>query len=123
MCVASTFDEGDAAMRNRVASWVAADSLQSTEQSLEAALAASSYYTQPHSFCSNPYIEFGNGVAKSNCIGCHQHAGPLASGAIQKPDLSKIRKSFMTDFLWSFDTYEESFQRTIKDVIDSGSPF
>lgn len=123
MCVTSTFDEGDPDMKRRL-NGLKADALPPAhDTSLDAALLTTAYYTQPHTFCSNPYIESTPGVARTNCIGCHQHAGPLASNARQVPDLGQLRKSFMTDFLWSFDGHQESFQRSIRNVIESGSPF
>lgn len=43
--------------------------------SLQAAIDATNPAVGAPSWCSNPYIENGPGNARTNCIGCHQHAG------------------------------------------------
>ncbi|MFP4597034.1 MAG: c-type cytochrome [Persicimonas sp.] len=43
--------------------------------SLQAALEAIGSEPGAPSWCSNPYIEHEAGNARTNCIGCHQHAG------------------------------------------------
>ena len=71
---------------------------------------------------SNPYIEHGQGNARTNCIGCHQHGGSLLGPDLdgdQEEDLLDIeliisnealypdngrrqqRTLFPTDYLWS----------------------
>ncbi len=71
---------------------------------------------------SNPYIEHGQGNARTNCIGCHQHGGSLLGpdldGDLQEDPLDieliisndllypdngrrKQRTLFPTDYLWS----------------------
>ena len=42
---------------------------------LQKALAATDPGQGKPTWCSNPYIEHGGGNARTNCIGCHQHAG------------------------------------------------
>lgn len=117
MCVASTFIEGDPTIK-RAAALLQGDALEtSSDKSLSAALAAAYHFGQPGSYCSNPFIEFQRGVANTNCIGCHQHAGPYVSGAATHPDREQKRKSFMTDFLWSFESQRESFRGAIEEII------
>lgn len=62
------------------------------------------------SWCSNPYFEKGPHNARTNCIGCHQHAG---SGARQEwilssdhgeaashPALDRVRGDFPSDYVY-----------------------
>jgi hypothetical protein len=66
-------------------------------------------------WCSNPYIERGDGNASTNCIGCHQHAGTrLVSEEILAdrnafPDFgrSELRDSFPTDYVFSVRTGDD----------------
>jgi hypothetical protein len=61
------------------------------------------------SWCSNPYLEAGDGNAATNCIGCHQHGGTaLAAEDILGDDrafphrgTTRIRNNFATDYLWA----------------------
>ena len=117
MCVASTFDEQDLTTINNNHAVTTAALLASTDSSLKAALASSYHFSAPHTFCSNPFLEFGEGLANTNCIGCHQHSGPINSGAKVDAGRKRVRTSFMTDFTWSFDSPMESFRSSIKDVV------
>ncbi|QDG49356.1 cytochrome c [Persicimonas caeni] len=65
MCVVVDYTEADA------------DVLARFEDlpSLQAALAATNPEPGAPTWCSNPYIEHAEGNARTNCIGCHQHAG------------------------------------------------
>ncbi|MFO0667410.1 MAG: hypothetical protein U0174_25895 [Polyangiaceae bacterium] len=78
------------------------------------------------SWASNPYIEKGDKNAQTNCIGCHQHAGLPGLGPegiladeakFPKAGRTKVRKSFPTDYTWSFDFPPEAFVRTIETQI------
>lgn len=78
------------------------------------------------SWASNPYIEKGEKNAQTNCIGCHQHAGFEGMGPeviladeakFPKAGRTKLRKSFPTDYTWSFDFAPEQFVRTIESQI------
>jgi mono/diheme cytochrome c family protein len=71
---------------------------------------------------SNPYVEHGQGNARTNCIGCHQHGGSSVAhdldsdGTLDAFDLERviadetlfpkngrlqIREQFPVDYLWS----------------------
>jgi hypothetical protein len=71
-------------------------------------------------FCSNPYIETGDGQAKSNCIGCHQHAGRNSYDSINGPKTEpesgrkKRETQFPGDYLWSFSQAPDDFQALLK---------
>jgi mono/diheme cytochrome c family protein len=65
MCVVVDYQESDADMLARF------DDLPS----LQDALAATNPEPGAPTWCSNPYIEHAAGNARTNCIGCHQHAG------------------------------------------------
>jgi hypothetical protein len=57
-------------------------------------------------WCSNPYLEQGEGNAATNCIGCHQHGGtdltPESILATQPHHGStRVRNNFFTDYLWA----------------------
>lgn len=64
MCVVTDYIEGDADPSGRFTDF----------PSLQAALEATGGGGAP-TWCSNPYIERAAGNARTNCIGCHQHAG------------------------------------------------
>ena len=87
--------------------------------SLAAALQAS---THEQSWLSNPYIEHGQGNARTNCVGCHQHGGSSVGhdlngdGTLDPFDLEAVisnetlfpnngrsqqRSIFPADYLWS----------------------
>jgi len=80
------------------------DELPTLADSLEAAYAGFGGPT----WCSNPYLEEGDGNAGSNCIGCHQHAGTgLRSETILAnpsafPDHTRqlVRADFPSDYVF-----------------------
>lgn len=98
--------------------------------SLQAALQATGQGGQP-TWCSNPYIEQGAGNARTNCIGCHQHAGSrFAEASASAPfvledviaregsDLTaanrfpangrtRRRTHFATDYSWAFSRLDD----------------
>ena len=61
------------------------------------------------SWCSNPYLEEGDGNAATNCIGCHQHAGTrLSSEEIlgdgeRFPEHGRtlLRRAFPSDYVFA----------------------
>ncbi len=71
-----------------------------------AAVSAARGGTGAPSWCSNPYIELGDGNAATNCIGCHQHGGTgLLPEAIltDEPHFgsTRVRNNFFTDYTWA----------------------
>lgn len=94
MCTAVAFDEQDDG-----------SSLASADPTLQAADGATRAFG-PRTWCSNPYLEEGEHNAKTNCIGCHQHAGTdldttsIIQGDHAFPDGSReqLRKNFPADY-------------------------
>ena len=94
MCVATQYLEGDPDPRG------------GQPGSLGDALAAVSGGAGTPSWCSNPYIEAGEGNAGTNCIGCHQHGGTELSAESILVDFphhgdTRVRNNFFTDYLWA----------------------
>jgi hypothetical protein len=56
------------------------------------------------SWCSNPYIEKDHGMADTNCIACHQHAGPDQEMHLVR---HRMRDNFPADYSWSFQFYTD----------------
>jgi hypothetical protein len=93
MCVSAAYAEGDPDPRGGAAG------------SLGDALAAVSRPGEP-TWCSNPYLEHGDGNATTNCIGCHQHGGTGASvagilDALPHHGATRVRVSAPTDYAWA----------------------
>lgn len=98
MCVVSSFAEGDAEP------WKA---YETSQPSLSDALQKSFEATKrqvvaaPHSeittWCSNPFIEFHAGNARTSCIGCHQYSqtdtdfGAVLNGVVPQFGRSRNR--------------------------------
>jgi hypothetical protein len=129
MCVVTAFEEGDADPRGGYPT--AADLAAARQQaglaegdpptpelarmenlvSLGDALAATYRGLGGPTWCSNPYLEEGAFNARSNCIGCHQHAGTpidaasVLSDATQYPHhgTTLVRKNHPSDYIWAFD--------------------
>lgn len=63
------------------------------------------------SWCSNPYIDGGPGLVRSNCVGCHQHAmtgaraGETVNDESRYPSLGRaqVRNNFPADQFWGLD--------------------
>ena len=81
-----------------------------------------------NSWCSNPFIERRKFNARTNCIGCHQHAGAgVDAEAVFNGDESvyphssrlKVRKNLMADYLYSFDQDPDQFQHEIGEIVRS----
>lgn len=97
--------------------------------SLQAAISATNSEQGAPSWCSNPYIEEGPGNARTNCIGCHQHAGTrfdengdnfVLEEIIRNESLEysatnrypangrlKRRTHFATDYSWAFSRMDD----------------
>jgi hypothetical protein len=92
MCTVTAYLEGDADPRGGFAG--------SLGDSLEAVTS-----TNMPSWCSNPYLELGEGNAGTNCIGCHQHGGttitPLEILELPHHGSTRVRNNFFTDYLWA----------------------
>jgi hypothetical protein len=97
MCVVTDYAEGDPDPRGGAAG------------SLGDALAAVGHGRGGPSWCSNPYLENGEGNAATNCIGCHQHGGTdlVAETILAEPGRfphhgrTRVRNNFATDYLWA----------------------
>lgn len=117
--------------------------------SLGAAIDAAHRASAPQTWCSNPYIELGQGNVRTNCIGCHQHAGskvvnaktfydacpdPLREGEdleVCKARMTKqrgefphygrsqIRQNFPADYLYTFNQPDDNFLGRLRRVITS----
>lgn len=93
MCVSSAYLEGDPDRRGGEPGTLG-DALEAVHGGVGAP-----------SWCSNPYLELGEGNAATNCIGCHQHGGtdltPEAILATQHHGATRARNNFFTDYLWA----------------------
>ncbi len=73
----------------------------------------------PETWCSNAFIEKGAHNARTNCIGCHQHAGdttglaPIINDESRFPSTgrTKVRESFPADYSWAFATPDSPDQK------------
>lgn len=120
-------------------------------ETLAASLDASHAASAPYTWCSNPYIEIGHGNVRTNCIGCHQHAGssvvnaktfydacpdPLREGEslrecqdrmtkarVQFPfyGRSLVRQNFPADYLYTFNQPDDNVLGRIRRVITAPS--
>jgi hypothetical protein len=98
MCVVVGYDEGDPGD-------------PTLPPSLGSALAATRAFG-PRTWCSNPYLEHGTANAKTNCIGCHQHAGTdlMTSAILEGPSAfpdgsrAKSRMNFPADYTFTTTT-------------------
>jgi len=128
MCVAVDYTESDVDPASRYGDI----------PSLQAAIEASGQEGGAPSWCSNPYIEHGAGNARTNCIGCHQHAGtreyPDGSDfdleAVIEEEGSEItaanpfphngrtrrRDVFATDYSWAFSRMDDLTELIRKEV-------
>jgi mono/diheme cytochrome c family protein len=133
MCVVADYTEQDGEMSGRF----------SDMPTLQAALEATNSGVGGPTWCSNPYIEHGAGNARTNCIGCHQHAGTRFVEDGGKFDLDKIigdaglevtdtnlfpangriqrRNKFASDYSWAFSRLDDLTTLIRKEVEFKGS--
>lgn len=98
----------------------------SSDPELGQMLAAISNMHPDGSWCSNPYLEEGDHNNKTNCIGCHQHAGDIYSSdeilaglTEQLPYFQNQQtETFTNDYNWSLDFANQNIQVTLKQVVD-----
>ncbi len=123
MCVVSDYAEPDQK---------AVDDLARDFPSLAAAVKATASRDPSFSWCANPFIELGKGNARTNCIGCHQHAGtgeepddvftddPQDKGNDErrshypKDGRAQVRANFPSDYLWSLTQSPDFFATKIR---------
>jgi hypothetical protein len=106
LCSVISFDEGDADP---------AGGFDLDHASLARALEVTHAGAGGATWCSNPYIERGDGNLSTNCIGCHQHAGTrlrseeILADPVAFPDFSrgKVRTSFPSDYVFSVRTGDD----------------
>ncbi len=106
MCVATDYREGDPDPDGGFAE---------RAPSLAAALRAVYEGRGGPSWCSNPYIDAGPGLVRSNCIGCHQHAmtglrgGESANDARRFPGNGRlqVRDNYPSDQFWGLDAGDD----------------
>jgi hypothetical protein len=111
MCVVSEFDEKARDL----------DLVRDRHPSLGAALAVAQDESGL-SWCSNPYLEKGDGNQRTNCIGCHQHAGDstITPEGVLKLDShgrDLMREAFPADYVWSLAFGPESVARQIGEQV------
>ncbi len=128
MCVVTDYTEGDPDAANRFPEF----------PSLQAAINATGSEPGAPTWCSNPYIEQGAGNARTNCIGCHQHAGTRKNPDGSDFDLEAIiteedgtasesnpfpangrtrrRNIFATDYSWAFSRMDDLTELIRKQV-------
>lgn len=102
MCVATDFDEQDADPSGAYAQ---------SHPTLAAALREVHEGAGGPSWCSNPYIDAGPGLVRSNCVGCHQHAMSGVRPADIQNDITRypangrrqVRNNFPSDGFWGLD--------------------
>lgn len=119
MCVAVAFD-GDGAVDDPIDA-----ELRERFPSLAASLESAQAAVGDSSWCSNPFIEAGPGNQRSNCIGCHQHAGSTLDPRLiltdearfPKQGRARIRENFPADYLWSFGKDPERWASYIRGQI------
>lgn len=102
MCVATDFDEQDPDP---------AGGFAQDAPSLAAALRTVHEGRGGPSWCSNPYIDAGPGMVRSNCVGCHQHAmsgvlpADVQTDHARFPDngRARVRNNYPADGFWGVD--------------------
>ncbi len=102
MCVATDFDEQDADP---------AGGFAQDAPTLAAALRTVHEGRGGPSWCSNPYIDAGPGLVRSNCVGCHQHAMSGVRPADVQTDPARypangraqVRNNQPSDGFWGLD--------------------
>ncbi|MFK7990292.1 MAG: cytochrome c, partial [Sandaracinaceae bacterium] len=129
MCVVDWYDEQDPDPAARY---------DADYPSLAAALRATGSGGGAPTWCSNPYVEHGRNNARTNCIGCHQHAGATVAhdfdldGQFDAFDLEAVidneslhpltgrleqRSAFVSDYLYAFNRVDD-FAGMIRSEVD-----
>lgn len=93
--------------------------------SLAAALAAVNEGRGGPSWCSNPYVDAAPGLARGNCVGCHQHAmtgvrpGEVATDAERFPENGRLaaRNNQPAHGFWGLDAGDH-LASLIREVVD-----
>jgi len=75
-------------------------------------------------WCSNPYIDGAPGLARGNCVGCHQHAmsgvrpGEVATEEARFPSGGRMaqRNNYPSDGFWGLDA-GDSLASVIAEVV------
>lgn len=124
MCVVTAYDEQFNPDTKEL--YFKDSKFQSKFPGLYASLDAAKDMAMPYTWCSNPYIEHGEGNANTNCIGCHQHGGdPQANFDTihNSPDYpangkQQLRHDFPTDYTWSSQRSPDFYMSRIKKVIE-----
>jgi hypothetical protein len=97
----------------------------STAPSLGAALGAVHEGRGGPTWCSNPYIDAAPGLARGNCVGCHQHAmsgvrpGEIATDSVRFPSSGRLaaRNNYPADGFWGLDAGDE-LAGVVQNVVD-----
>lgn len=97
--------------------------------SLGAALAAAYEARGGPTWCSNPYIDAAPGLARGNCVGCHQHAmggarpGEIATDPVRFPSNGRLaaRNNYPADGCWGLDAGDDLATR-MQNVVEYWSP-
>ncbi|MBX3246921.1 MAG: hypothetical protein KF901_07055 [Myxococcales bacterium] len=92
---------------------------------LAAALAALHEGRGGPTWCSNPYVDAAPGLARANCVGCHQHAmsgarpGEVATDEARFPANGRLaaRNNYPSDGFWGLDSGDD-LAGAIRDVVD-----
>jgi hypothetical protein len=106
LCSVISFDEGDADPTG---------GFEPDHASLARALEVTHAGAGAATWCSNPYIERGDGNLSTNCIGCHQHAGTrlrseeILADAVAFPDFARrqVESTFPSDYVFSVRTGDD----------------
>ncbi len=93
--------------------------------SLAAALAAVSEGRGAPTWCSNPYVDAAPGLARGNCVGCHQHAmsgvrpGEVATDPERFPSSGRLeeRDNRPADGFWGLDAGDD-LAALMQEVVD-----
>lgn len=93
--------------------------------SLAAALEAVSEGRGGPTWCSNPYVDAAPGLARGNCVGCHQHAmsgvrpGDVATDSIRFPSSGRLaaRNNYPADGFWGLDAGDD-LAGLVQEVVD-----
>ena len=102
MCVATDFTENDADP---------AGGFDADHPTLGASLRQVHEGQGGPSWCSNPYIDAGPGLVRSNCVGCHQHALSGVRPSDVQNDIThypqngrmQVRNNYPSDGFWGID--------------------